>query len=173
MHETKSTYALRPLLVARRSWRTCMSALVSKPSWLGDPSPSLFQMLLIPGLTFRRTVIWEIQERKDRGDRTGLYEGHALHCHHNRFHFPRLPSHGSRNKRCARAFIPTVPLSTGGEQQEMASFPTVLAYIIFFTQDQIRNWKHEKQSDLISSIYSMLKQDTFATHQLIRSFIDE
>jgi hypothetical protein len=77
-----------------------------------------------------------------------------LPCHHNRFHFPRTGCVVSAvtwiMEQTVRAGLFPYHFPREESSNEMASFPKVLAYIIFFAQDQIRNWKHEKQSDLIA-----------------------
>jgi hypothetical protein len=76
-----------------------------------------------------------------------------LPCHHNRFHFPRTRVVMSAvtwiTEQTVRAGLSPYHFPREECSNEMVSFPKVLAYIIFFAQDQIRSWKHEKQSDLI------------------------
>jgi hypothetical protein len=66
-----------------------------------------------------------------------------LPCHHNRFHFPRTGSVMSAvtvtwiTEQTVRVGLYPYHFPREESSNEMASFPKVLAYIIFFAQDQI------------------------------------
>ncbi len=76
-----------------------------------------------------------------------------LPSHHSRFHFPRTGGVVSAVTWVAEQTVRAglypyhFPREEGG--YEMASSPKILGYIIFFAQDHVRDWKHEKQCDLI------------------------
>lgn len=76
-----------------------------------------------------------------------------LPWHHNRFHFPRTGGVVSAvtwiTEQMVRAGLYPYHFPREESSNEMASFPKVFVYIIFFAQEQIRSWKHEKQSDSI------------------------